>query len=115
LLEKSKLAQHAYEGGHKICLNEVKVLHIEPNTTRSKYKESTYMSLIDHPISQLRLDISPTWTPIITAEELQLHPSWIEWKIFIFIVLVPYGEFCLSTDDFYLNNSVVQSLIRVKF
>jgi hypothetical protein len=36
LLEKSKLAQHAHEEGHKICWNEAKVLHIEPNTTYRK-------------------------------------------------------------------------------
>jgi predicted GIY-YIG superfamily endonuclease len=76
LLEKSKLAQHAYEEGYKICWNEEKVLQIEPNTTYSKYKESVHMSLIDHPISQPSLDISPIWTPIITAEvkKLQLYP-----------------------------------------
>jgi hypothetical protein len=76
LLEKSKLAQHAYEGGHKIYWNEAKVLQIEPNTTYRKYKESAHMSLIGHPISQPSLDISPIWTPIIAAEDrkLQLHP-----------------------------------------
>jgi hypothetical protein len=76
LLEKSELAQHAYEEGHKICCTEVKVLHIEPNTTYRKYKESAaHMSLLDHPISQPSLDISPIWTPIITAEvkRLQRH------------------------------------------
>jgi predicted GIY-YIG superfamily endonuclease len=30
LLEKSKLAQHAYEEGHKICSNKGRVLQIEP-------------------------------------------------------------------------------------
>jgi hypothetical protein len=38
LLEKSKLAQHAYEEGHSICWNEVKVFQIEPNPTYRKYK-----------------------------------------------------------------------------
>jgi hypothetical protein len=33
LLEKSKLAQHAYEEGHKICWKGAKVLQIEPKTT----------------------------------------------------------------------------------
>jgi hypothetical protein len=33
LLEKSKLAQHSYKEGHKICWNE---LQIEPNTTYRK-------------------------------------------------------------------------------
>jgi hypothetical protein len=44
LLEKSKLAQHAYEEGHNICWNEAKVLQIEPNTTYKKYKKSAHMS-----------------------------------------------------------------------
>jgi hypothetical protein len=68
LLEKSELAQYAYEEGHKICWNEAKVLQVEPNTTYRKYKESAHMSLVDYPISQPRLDISPTWTSIIAAE-----------------------------------------------
>jgi hypothetical protein len=32
LLKKSKLTEHAYEEGHKICWKEAKVLQIEPNT-----------------------------------------------------------------------------------
>jgi hypothetical protein len=65
LLEKSKLAQHAYEEGHKICWNEEKALQIESNITYRKYKESADMSLLDHPISQPSLDISPIWTVVI--------------------------------------------------
>jgi hypothetical protein len=76
LLEKSKLAQYAYEEGHTIFMNEAKFLQIEPITTYRKYKKSAQMSLIHHPISQASLDISPTWTPIIAAEvkKLQLRP-----------------------------------------
>jgi hypothetical protein len=54
--------QHAYEEGHKICLNEAEVLQIEPNTTDRKYKDFTHLSVIDHSISQPSLDISPMWT-----------------------------------------------------
>jgi hypothetical protein len=36
MLEKSKLAQHEYEEGHKIFWNEEKVLQIESNTTYRK-------------------------------------------------------------------------------
>jgi hypothetical protein len=68
LLEKSKLAQHEYEVEHKICQKEAKVLQIEPNTAYRKYKESAHMSLIEHPISQPSLDISPIWPPVITAK-----------------------------------------------
>jgi hypothetical protein len=73
LLEKSKLAQHASEEGHKICLKEAKILQIEPNTIYRKYKESAHMSLIDHPISKPSLDISPIWTPAIAAEVRKLQ------------------------------------------
>jgi hypothetical protein len=52
MLEKSKLALHAYKEGHKICWKEVKVLQTELNTTYRKYKESAHMSLMDHPISK---------------------------------------------------------------
>jgi hypothetical protein len=60
-----------------ICWNEAMVLQIEPNTTYRKYKGYTNMSLIDHPISQPSLDISPFWTPVTIAEvrkKLQLCP-----------------------------------------
>jgi hypothetical protein len=46
---------------------EAQCLQIEPNTTYRKYSESAHMSLIDRPISQPSLDISPIWTPIIAA------------------------------------------------
>ncbi|PNF42704.1 hypothetical protein B7P43_G14173 [Cryptotermes secundus] len=54
-------------------LKERKVMHIEPNTTYCKYKESAYISLVDHPISQPSLDISHVRTPIITAEVKKLQ------------------------------------------
>jgi hypothetical protein len=90
LLEKSKLAQHAYEESHRICWKEAKLLQIEPNTTYRKYNESAHMSLVDHPISQPCLDISP----IIAAEvrKLQLCPMQIMCEKCVF-TLVPYREF----------------------
>jgi hypothetical protein len=72
-IEKSKLAQHAYEEGHKIYWNEVKGLQIEPNTTYRKYKESVHISPVYYPISQPSLDISPIWTPTIAAEVKKLQ------------------------------------------
>jgi hypothetical protein len=56
----------------QVC-DEAKVLQIEPNTTYRKYKESAHMSLLDHLTSQPSLDISPTWTPVITAEVKRLQ------------------------------------------
>jgi hypothetical protein len=77
LLQKSKLAQHVYEEGDRICWKEANDLQIEPNTTYRKYRESANMSLVDHPISQPSLDMSPIWTSIIVAEvrKLQLRPA----------------------------------------
>jgi hypothetical protein len=49
-------------------LERSEVLKIETNTRYRKYKESAHMSLLDHPISQPSLDMSPIWTPVIIAE-----------------------------------------------
>jgi hypothetical protein len=49
LLEKSKLAQHAFEEDHQISWNEAKVLHIESNSRYRKYKESAHMACMNNP------------------------------------------------------------------
>jgi hypothetical protein len=60
-------------------LKKVKVFEIEPNTSCRKYKESAHTSLVDHPITEPSLHISPVWTPIIAAEvRKQLRPVQIE-------------------------------------
>jgi hypothetical protein len=51
-----------------MCCKEAKVLQIEPNTTYRKFKEFADMSLADHLISHLSLDISPIWIPTIASE-----------------------------------------------
>jgi hypothetical protein len=73
--------------------NEAKVLQIESNNTHKKYKESAHMSLVYHPISQLSLDVSPIWTPIIAAEvrKLQFRPVKIMCENCVFM-LVQYKE-----------------------
>jgi hypothetical protein len=90
------------------CVQEVKFVEIlnkqnvssfvliEPNNTYRKYKEFAHMSQIDHPISQPSLDISPVWTSVITAEVRKLHTTSSSVDCvgnFVFLVLVPYGEF----------------------
>jgi hypothetical protein len=82
LLEISKLAQHAYKEGQKICGNEANVFRFEPSTILIRiYTESAHMSLLHHPISQ------PTWTPVMTAEvrKLQLRPVQIQWENLYFL------------------------------
>jgi predicted GIY-YIG superfamily endonuclease len=59
LLEKSKLAQHAYEQGHRLGWNEARILEIESNSRYRKCKKSANMASLTNPISQQpRLDIS---------------------------------------------------------
>jgi hypothetical protein len=58
LLEKSKLAQHAYEENHNMCMKEAKVMQIELNTTYRK---------CSHSISQSNWGISSIWTYIIAG------------------------------------------------
>jgi hypothetical protein len=39
LLEKTKLAQHAYAKGHRVGWDEARILEIESNSRYRKYKE----------------------------------------------------------------------------
>jgi hypothetical protein len=86
----------------KCCWNEAKVLKTEPNATYRKYKESAHRSLIDHPISQPSLDISPIWTHVITAEIKKNYNSVqcrLSGKINVFCVGT-IQRISLSSDDF---------------
>jgi predicted GIY-YIG superfamily endonuclease len=58
LLEKSKLAQHAYENGHRVGWDEARILEIESNSRYRKYKEWAHMACLTNPITQPSLDIS---------------------------------------------------------
>jgi hypothetical protein len=64
-LEKSKLAQHAYEEDHRAVWDKARVLDIENNSRFRKYKESAHMACSTNPISQPSLVISPIWIPLI--------------------------------------------------
>jgi hypothetical protein len=68
LLEKSKLAQHAYEEGHRVGWDEARILEIESNSRYRKYKESAHVTNLTNQISQPSLDISPIWIPLISDE-----------------------------------------------
>jgi hypothetical protein len=76
------------------------------------------MSLIDHPIGQPSLDVSPIWTPIITAEVKKKNYNSIQcrlsWENLCFYV-GNLQRICLSRDDFYSDSSLVQGLIRVEY
>jgi hypothetical protein len=68
LLDKSKLAQHAFEEGHQISWNEAKILQIEVNSRQRKYKESAHMACMDNPISQPSMEFHPIWIPLVKEE-----------------------------------------------
>jgi hypothetical protein len=61
LLEKSKLAQHAYEEGHNVSWDEATILEVESNSRYKKYKESAHMACLTNPNSQPSLGSSPIW------------------------------------------------------
>jgi hypothetical protein len=68
LLEKSKLAQHAYEEDHRVDWDKARVLGIENNSRFRKYKESAHMACSTNLISQPSLDILPIWISFIGEE-----------------------------------------------
>jgi hypothetical protein len=59
LLEKSKLAQHAYKEGRKVGWDKARILDIESHSKYRKYKEAAHMACSINPISQPSLDIFP--------------------------------------------------------
>jgi hypothetical protein len=59
LLEKSKLAQHAYEEGDRVFWEEARILESESNSRYRKYKESANVACLTNPISQPSVDVSP--------------------------------------------------------
>jgi hypothetical protein len=68
LLAKSKLAQHAYEEGHRVSWDEARILEIESNSRHKKYKVPAHMACSTNPISQPSLKISPILIPLISKE-----------------------------------------------
>jgi hypothetical protein len=47
LLEKSKLAQHAYGGGHRMAWEAARILEIESNSRYRKYKELAHKGMLN--------------------------------------------------------------------
>jgi hypothetical protein len=71
------------------------------------------MSLLDHPVSQPSVDISPIWAPVITAEikKLQLHQAEFEWKI-LFSLCWHHKEYCFS--PMMISVEIISRLMRVE-
>jgi predicted GIY-YIG superfamily endonuclease len=78
-LEKSKLAQHAFEEGHRVDWDEARILEIESNSRYRKYKELARMACLINPISQPSLDISPIWIPFISNEVINSQRRSASW------------------------------------
>jgi hypothetical protein len=74
LLEKSKLAQLAYEEDHKVNWDEARVLEFESNSRYRKYRESAHMGCSTNQISQPSLDVSFIWIHLIN-EKFNI-PKW---------------------------------------
>jgi hypothetical protein len=72
LLEKSKLAQHACEEGHRVGWDEGRILDIESNSMYMKYKELAPVACLTNPISQPSVDFLPSGSPLL-AMKLAAH------------------------------------------
>jgi hypothetical protein len=110
LFEKSKLVQHVYEEGHKICWNEAKILQIEPNTTYRKYKESTHIS--DRSSDQ------PTQLGLLLSQQKLKNYNFIQWRLNGKIGVLYVGtiqRIYLFSDYFYSDSTVVVGLMCVEF
>jgi hypothetical protein len=68
LMEKFRLAKHAYEEGQRIQWIEDKAVLIDANNICRKYKEAAHMACIMSPVSQPILEISAIWIPLILEE-----------------------------------------------
>jgi hypothetical protein len=68
LLEKSKLAQHAYEEGHRVGWDKARILEIESKSWYRKYKELAHMACFTNMVSQASLHISSIWISLINNE-----------------------------------------------
>jgi hypothetical protein len=55
LMEKSRLAKHAYEEGHRIQWKEAKAAQTENNKICKKYKEVVHTARITN------LSVNPAW------------------------------------------------------
>jgi hypothetical protein len=64
LLEKSKLAQHAYEEGHRVGWDDARILETESNSRYRKNKDSAHMACLTNPIS----DPVWIWNTLISSE-----------------------------------------------
>jgi hypothetical protein len=68
LLDKSKLAQHAYEEGYTVGWDKARILEIESKSRYRKYKELAHVACSTNTVSQASLDISPIWISLINNE-----------------------------------------------
>ena len=75
LLDKSRLAQHAYEEDHSVKWDGTGILDLERNATVRKYKEAAYMAWAGNTISQPSLDFSIIWSPLVFEEMNGIHNS----------------------------------------
>jgi hypothetical protein len=77
------------------------------NQTSYKDIQGNFQSLVDHPVCQPSLDISPTWVPNIVTEVryLQLCPLQIQYENCTLYADTTYRIYLFS-DGFYHDNTL---------
>jgi hypothetical protein len=87
LRERSKLAAHAFEEGHKMAWDQAEMLDAECNSLCRKHKEAAHIMCCNNPISQASVEMSPLWLPLIRKELLWVG-SWVLSFLDIYVGLV---------------------------
>jgi predicted GIY-YIG superfamily endonuclease len=79
LLDRSRLAQHAYDEDHKVDWEGAGILDFERNSYIRKYKEAAHMSWMGNAISQPSLEFPPIWISLISDEMKKVHTRKKRW------------------------------------
>ena len=64
-IDKPKIAEHSWEHKHRFQWDKASIIDKEENSRITKLKESSFFHCTHHVISQISIDISPIWLPII--------------------------------------------------
>jgi hypothetical protein len=89
----------------------------QPNTTYRKYKKSAHLSLVEHPIRQPSLDISPHLDSHHRSRNQKTTDNSVQCRLCVKTVCLYVGtvqRICLFSGDFYSESTLVLTAIAMK-
>jgi hypothetical protein len=116
---KIKISPTSLWRGHRVGLDDTRILEVESNSKCRKYKESAHMASLINRISQPSLDISPIWISLISNEvsNSQRRSVWRD-KIFLSFHKVQSRVFRFYSTDgasgrYYMSSQVSSSFLCI--